>query len=339
LLTASLLSAGAAGETNSDSAWLRSWRAANPAWRGVHLAAGSDRDLDSLNVQLPHLTNAGVNVIVLEVDYSFDIQSHPELRPSDPITKARAQSLARASRQHGVRLIPQINCLGHQSWAKHTGALLQHHPQLDETPGQFPENKGIYCRSWCPQNPEVNPIVFALIDELIDAFEADAFHVGMDEAFLIASEHCPRCRGGDPAKLFAKAVIDLHGHIVEARHCEMLLWGDRLLDAKALGYSEWEASKNQTAGAIDLIPHDVIVCDWHYEKRAAYPSVPLLLAKGFRVWPSGWQPLEAARAFSAFARAQKHSRMLGYLATTWSKVKISGAAEWPPLVEPLALWR
>ena len=73
--------------------------------------------------------------------------------------------------------------------------------------------------------------------ELADAFEADAFHVGMDEVFLIGSEHCPRCKGGDPARLFAKAVNDLHRHIVKERNLELLLWGDRLLPAKELGYS------------------------------------------------------------------------------------------------------
>ena len=119
----------------------------------------------------------------------------------------------------------------------------------------------------------------------------------------------------------------------------MLMWGDRLLDSKALGYSEWEASRNDTQGAIELIPKDIIVCDWHYEKRAEYPSVPLLLERGFRVWPSGWQPLEAARALSEYVRQEKNPRMLGYLCTTWGKVKIPQAAEWPPLAEVIRDWK
>ena len=117
------------------------------------------------------------------------------------------------------------------------------------------------------------------------------------------------------------------------------MWGDRLLDAKALGYSRWEAATNGTAGAIDLIPKDIIVCDWHYGESTNYPSVPLLLAKGFRVWPSGWQPLEAAKAFSAYSRRQKNPRLLGYLCTTWGKVKIADAAEWPPLADVLRDWK
>lgn len=318
---------------------LDTWRANNPIWRGVHLSAHSDAQVGQLLEALPQLKAAGVNVLVLEVDYDFEFQSHPEARGGEFISAARAHELAQAARAQGIRLIPQLNCLGHQSWAKNTGPLLQHHPEFDETPGQFPDNKDIYCRSWCPKNPEVNRVVFALIDELIDAFEADAFHVGMDEVFIIASQYCPRCRGADPAKLFAEQVNALHAHIVGARHCEMLMWGDRLLDAKALGYSKWEASSNHTQNAIDLIPKDIIVCDWHYEKRDDYPSVPTLAQKGFRVWPSGWQPLEASQAFSAYARNRHDPKIVGYLCTTWGKVRIPNAAAWPPLAEVLKDWK
>ena len=181
--------------------------------------------------------------------------------------------------------------------------------------------------------------MFALIDELIDSFGADAFHTGMDEVFLIGSEHCTRCRGQDPAKLFAKSVNDLHRHIVGGRKVEMLLWGDRLLDSKALGYSKWEAAQNGTAPALELIPRDIIVCDWHYGNQRDYPSVRMLLDKGFRVWPAGWQPLEAAVAFSKFSRSVQNPRLLGYLSTTWGRVKIAEASEWPPLVQALELWR
>jgi hypothetical protein len=330
---------GAPEVSNSRAAWLKSWRAANPVWRGVHFAARTDAELAQLIAQLPNLAGAGVNVIVLQVDYSFEFQSHPELRWPQFITRERARETAAAARAAGIRLIPEVDCLGHQSWAKVTVPLLAQHPEFDETPGQFPENKGIYCRSWCPQSPGLHPVVFALLDEIIDAFQADAFHVGMDEVFIMASEHCPRCRGGDPAKLFAQEVNTLHRHLVGQRKVEMLMWGDRLLDAQATGYSRWEAATNGTARAIDLVPKDIIVCDWHYGQSTNYPSVPLLLEKGFRVWPSGWQPLAAAKAFSAFSRRQQNPRLLGYLCTTWGEVNIAHAAAWPPLADVLRDWK
>lgn len=324
-----------------ESAWLKTWREQNPVWRGVHLSVSSDSQANALIEQLPRLKADGVNVIVAEVDYSFDFQSHPEVRDGRYITKPAAHRLTEAAHANGIRLIPQINCLGHQSWRTNTLPLLKKHPDFEENPGPSFTNKDFYCQSWCPQNPDVNRVVFDLADEMIDAFEADAFHVGMDEVFIIGSEYCPRCKGADTAKLFAKAVNDFHRHIVGERKIEMLMWGDRLEDAKKLHYSKWEAASNGTAPAIDMISKDIIVCDWHYELATNYPSVPLLLQKGYRVWPSGWQPLKNTLAFSAYSKQQQQEnpRLIGYLCTTWGKAKITNAADWPPVVEVLKEWR
>lgn len=339
VFTCALGVSASAAESKGDRArWLKDWRANNPVWRGVHLPAFSDAAAAEVGEALPMLKAVGMNVLVLEVDCFFEFAKRPDLRGDRFVTRARAGALATACRERGIRLIPQFNCLGHQSEGKRNQPLLARHPEYDETPGQFPDNQGIYCRSWCPQAPGLMTNVTGLIDEILEAFQADAFHVGMDEVFFIASEHCPRCKGGNPAQIFARAVNDLHAHIVGKRKCEMLMWGDRLLDAKALGYSKWEASENGTAPAVDLIPKDIIICDWHYDARANYPSVPYLLEKGFRVWPAGWQPLEAARAFSRFAKSVQHPNRLGYLATTWGKVRPAGAAEWPPVMQVLREW-
>ena len=300
-------------------------------WRAVHVITGSAGALDALEAQLPALAKLGVNVLICEVNYGFDFQSHPELRPrSGAITKARARRFAAACRRRGIRAIPMLNCIGHQSWKANTAALLTRHPEFDETPGKYPGNKGIYCRSWCTRHPKVRQVVFALVDELLDAFQADAFHVGMDEIFLIGSEHCPRCTGRDPARLLAAAVTAFHKHL-KGKGAEMLMWADRLIDGKATGMGRWEAAQNGTAPAADLIPKDIILCPWHYNKRKDYPSIPLLLGKGFRVLPAGWNKPDAVDALIDFSLAPKSPRVLGYMATTWS-VNVRGVSKYPPLV-------
>jgi hypothetical protein len=288
-------------------------------WIGVHLLAPGPEQLPLLERGVAEaLAPMGVNTLIFEVTYSFQFRSHPELAAKGAWSPAQARELATHCRRHGIRLIPQFNCLGHQSWAKTTFPLLVRYPELDETPQIPKDNPDIYCRSWCPLHPKVNEIVFPLLDELIDAFQSNAFHVGMDEVFLIASDQCPRCRGKDPAELFAKAVNDLHGHLTGKRKQTMLMWGDRLLDAGKTGYSRWEASTDGTAPATDKIPKDIVLCDWHYGKRDDYPSIPLFQEKGFQVWPAGWRDLEASRALIADAQRHAGERMLGHLFTVWS---------------------
>jgi hypothetical protein len=307
-------------------------------WRGLHLMVfKSDKDLEVLGSQIPKLSQMGLNVLILEINYNFRFKSHPELRSGqDPITSEGARKLAAICQKNGIRLIPQFQCLGHQSWKADTFPLLKAYPQLDLTPGAFPENKGIYCREWDPLNPEINKIVFPLLDEILDAFQADAMHVGMDEVFLLGSEKSPSTKGRDPAKVFAKAVTDLHQHLVHNRHVEMLMWADRLFDAQKYHWGEWEASKVGTAAALDLIPKDIILCPWHYERKESYPSIPLFLEKGFRVLPASWRKLDASKALILDSLKSNSPKMLGHLFTTWGGRKDT-VADYQPLVQGLKI--
>lgn len=309
-------------------------------WRAVHLLDyNTDAQLDALGANLETLAKQGINVIILEVDYNFAFKSHPELRRGkDPITRDGARRFAALCKKLNIRLIPEFQSVGHQSWKAETFPLLTVYPQFDLTPGAFPNNEGIYCREWDVTNPEVWRTVFALMDEIIDAFRADAMHVGMDEVFLLGSEKSPSTKSKDPAQLFAKAVNELHTHLVRKRRVEMLMWGDRLIDGKKYDLGEWEAAVNGTAGAIDLIPKDIIICPWHYEPRESYLSIPMFIDKGFRVLPAGWKNVEATKALIQYSRRHAGPKMLGYLFTTWG-VNKDALVGFPPLIEGLKLLR
>lgn len=312
-----------------------------PAWLGLQLFIQNDEAVNALATAMPKLAGLGVNAIIVETGYRFDFKSHPELRRGKVVTRAAAKNLAAIARKNGVRLIPELDCLGHQTSKNFTHSLLATHPGFAERSPSNPDPKTDYLKNWCPNDPRINPIVFDLIDEIAEAFDADAFHIGMDEIFNLASDKCPRCRGQAPARLLAKVVNEFYAHIAGKKKLEMFIWGDRLLDAGQTGYSRWEASRIGTAGAVDLISTNIVICDWHYSQRATYPSVPLFLKKGFRVWPAGFQPLEATKAFSDYSRKLRaqNPRVVGYLCTTWSSGKPETVGDWPPLVEILKDWK
>lgn len=110
------------------------------------------------------------------------------------------------------------------------------------------------------------------------------------------------------------------------------MWGDRLIDAKQHNYGKWEASENGTAPAIELIPTDIIICDWHYGKREEYPSIPMFVEKGFRVIPSGWNVVDAKLELIKYSQTQSSPLVLGHLFTTWSVPK-DALTDYPPMVE------
>ncbi len=290
--------------------------------RGIHLAAPMPDEIGLAERFIREaLPKEGVNVLVLEVNYRYQFTRHPEVAEANALSRDDVRRLAVACRAAGVRLIPQINMLGHQSWAKTTFALLRAHPEFDETPGKYPGNEGIYCRSYCPLHPQVHNVVFDLMDELADVCESDAVHVGMDEIFLLGEDDCPRCQGKSKADLLAYEIRTLHRHL-ELTNRKMWMWGDRFIDGETTGIGKWEASMNDTAPAIHLVPKDIMICDWHYE--VAHPTAQYFALEGFHVLSAPWRKASVAlRQLDQIRVSRMNSspavglRLQGMLHTTW----------------------
>jgi len=290
--------------------------------RGIHLAAPMPDEMALADRFIKEaLPKEGVNVLILEFNYRYQFTKHPEVADPRALSSDDVKRLVAASRTAGLRLIPMINLLGHQSWAKSTFGLLRSHPEFDETPGKYPGNEGTYCRSYCPLHPAVHNVIFDLIDELAEAAEADAFHVGMDEVFLIGEDDCPRCKGKNKADLFASEVRALRDHLAQSNRT-LWIWGDRFLDGETTGIGEWEASKNGTAPAIHSVPKDIVICDWHY--NTAHATAPYFALEGFNVVSSPWRrssvalrQLDLIRSVRLNSAPAVAARLQGMLQTTW----------------------
>lgn len=301
--------------------------------RGFCIAAPVPSELNPfLQFIEKELAPRKVNTLVLRVDYNYQFESHPELRDSVALSNSDVKKLVSVCRKYNINLIPQINLLGHQSWASKTNNLLVKYPHFDETPHvkmpkkyAWPNEDGLYCKSYCPNHPDVHKVVFALVDEICDAFEANAFHAGMDEVFYIGDENCPRCSGRDKAEIFAEEVNRISSHL-RARNRKLWIWGDRMLDGKTTGLGMWEASMNNTHRSIDLISKDVVICDWHYERADKTPV--LFASKGFNVMTCPWRnpPVAVTQLrdmvnFRQTATLQMRSRYQGVMQTVWSDTK------------------
>lgn len=298
--------------------------------RGFAIGAPKPAELDRfLKFVDEELAPRKVNTLILRVDFNYQYESHPELRDSIALSGADVDKIVATCGKNNIRIVPQINLLGHQSWASRTNKLLAVYPQFDETPHvqmpetyKWPNPDGLYCKSYCPLHPEVHDVVFALVDELCDRFQADAFHAGMDEVFYIGDDKCPRCGGIDKAELFAGEINKIRNHL-QLKNRELWIWGDRLIDGKSTGIGLWEASLNYTHRAIDMIYKDVVICDWHYERpdqTAVYFAM-----KGFRVLTCPWNRQQVAvmqaedmGRWRKYATNQMKPKYYGMVQTVWS---------------------
>ncbi len=297
--------------------------------RGFCIAAPAPNDLDRfIKFVDEELAPRKVNTLILRVDYNYQYKSHPELADTGALSESDIKKIVAVCKKDNINLIPQVNLLGHQSWASKTNKLLAVYPQFDETPNvkmpehyEWPNADNLYCKSYCPLHREVHKIVFDIVDEICDVFESNAFHAGMDEVFYIGEPQCPRCGGRDKAELFAGEVRTIDEHL-QQKNRALWIWGDRLIDGKTTGIGEWEASYNNTYRAVDMIPKDVVICDWHYERA---DKTPVYFAmKGLHVITCPWNRPQVALQqtddminFRATSTEEMQPNFYGMMQTVW----------------------
>ena len=298
--------------------------------RGLSIAAPSASQVERFTQFIRQdLAPRGVNTLILRVDYNFQFDSHPELRDANALSRAQVKSIVQACQEHGIRIIPQINLLGHQSWASRLGNLLQIYPEFDETPWvKMPENtpgptptgstaKAIarciprstrsFSRWWTKSATPSRPTRFMPAWTRCSTSaktNARAARARIRRSFSPA-------RSTDPRSPRARRTASSGSG---ATAC----WTARLT-----GVGEWEGSLNDTHRAIDLIPKDVVICDWHYER--AEPTAAYFALKGFSVVTCPWKnPRTAALQVEDMARlraqpnAQVSGRAQGIVQTVWS---------------------
>ena len=301
--------------------------------KAVHLRI-KDADITDKLIKYIHegLAPLGVNLLCLELNPGYNYRCFPELADGT-FGRNEAKKIAAAAKEAGIRLIPLFMCLGHQGWRFEKNKLLKLHPEFDETP-DVPEDGDaentpdleFYCHSWCASNDDVYKYVFPMIDEIMDDFETDLIHVGMDEVFSLAE--CQRCKGKSRADLFARTVNILYEHIVKKKGAQMMMWADRLNHAEAFGYHAWEGDIWGTWKAIDMIPNDIILADWHYDmNEKGFAGIEVLLEKGFTVIPAGWKNpkqtkylLDEALKYKKSAAEKNYAgKLAGMMITCWSE--------------------
>ena len=303
----------------------------NLSWKikGIVLTAPLSDEIDDVIKFIDeYLAPRGFNMIVMQVRYRYQFKRHPEVWGYDPLSCEDVKRLLAVCRKNNMKLVPKMNLIGHQSGfpneptdgilhghnevlADIKDGLLRAYPDFDEQSGT---REILYSRSICLSSRGARTIVCELIDELMDAFEADIIHIGCDEVFNAGL--CSECSKRSRAELISGWINSLNEHI-KKRGGKTLIWGDRLLSTKDTGYNRWEASDNGSDIAIDMLSKDIIICDWHYDKYEKYPSVDIFANKGFEMMISPWRDKGNLEAFIDYSIKHDKGHINGVLMTTW----------------------
>ncbi len=267
---------------------------------GFHTLIAKHEAMGSLHRLIEEgLAPMGFNTLILEVRYQF--RCFPAYS-TGTVTYEDLSALADLCESKGIRLVPLLPCLGHQSNIPRANPypLFHDHPEFLEQQN-IPMDTGwpeFAMHAWCASNDKIYDYIFPMMDELAEACRAQAFHVGLDEVFDIGM--CGKCKDVPVDQLFARTVKILHDHLT-GKGLDMMMWGDRLLDSLKMGYSLWEGDRFGMHPALhrkDEVTRDIIQCDWHYEWHSAgYPSVETFVKEGFFTVPSFWNNAANAKHF------------------------------------------
>lgn len=255
----------------------------------------------------------GMNTLILEVEKGMRYDSHPEVSPPWAFTKREMRGIVDFAKTAGLDVVPLLPTFSHCDY------ILDAHPELRE--GKL---GGVYC----PSNPGTHILVYELIDELIDVFKPRYFHIGHDELLSAYNRNdresvigCESCSKKTPAAVFSEDVIRLRDHL-RKQGVGTMMWADMLLDPEDFTSAGFNRSgcyggvPDDFHLAADLIPKDVVLCDWHYELAGEYPSITHLADLGFEVLGAGKTPINTC-LFKNYAETHVKLGFKGMISTMW----------------------
>jgi hypothetical protein len=268
-----------------------------------------------------YLAPAGITHIMLCLDYSFDFKSHPEIVEHPCTTVEIAKRVSEICRRNSIQVVPGINVLAHQStifqgWEPR--GILRAYPDMEEKfEGEIHSSKCV-----CSRHPKLRPIVYDMIDDLMEAFGTKIIHTGFDEVWDIGK--CPRCKGVPDYILFAQYINDLNDYI-KSRGGSMWMWGDQLIDGYLVPSSNpgYETCVSSLHKAVDLIAKDILICDWHYyDEPLGQLSPSYWVVKGLPFITCAFNSVHGTDQLLYATRVvQDAPNTMGTMLTTWCKLE------------------
>lgn len=158
--------------------------------------------------------------------------------------------------------------------------------------------------------------LFSLYDEIIDSYKPSGILIGHDEikGLLIYSK-----RTGIPThEILAEAVGRIHKGL-SSRGVKTMMAGDMLLDINKWKNAGGGVHSNDsyhnsgaTHNAVDFLPKDIMIFDWHYRKAEKYKTIKHFQDKGFTVFGGTWHDSQAS---CTMAQSLKEYRADGIIGT------------------------
>ncbi len=297
--------------------------------RGGQLPSGVIADWPALRIRAVHFVARGVdeasarriidmardhqfNTLIVQLGDGVALPSMSKIARADAWSPEAFRRIAAYARANGLEFVPELKLLTHQE-----KLFKKAYPDL------------MYNQwTYDPSNEETYKVVFAMLDDVIQAVHPRVIHIGHDEVEGVVRrargsrrELAPGERALPPA-LFLADVDRLYDYL-SARGIKVWMWGDMLATPEEFPRMMARQLHGDAgyASLLPRIPHDIVICDWHYEDDGpSFPTIERILKSGHRALGATWRRDATTRAFARYM-GRVDSADGGMIATTWSIVQ------------------
>lgn len=300
--------------------------------RGVHLGLPSRAEIPFMKRLIDSvLVPMRYNTIFLQMTAGMQFDKRPEINkawikanamarkgewppvPHGPmiadggvLTKDEVRDIVDYAKSFGLEVIPEIQSLGHVQYLTMTYPEIAEREERTLASGDFVKEDArpdeFYPHCYCPSNEKSYEIIGDVIDEIIDVIQPSQYvHMGHDEVYTVGV--CPRCKGKDPADLFALHVTRMRDYLA-GKGLRMMMWSDMLQPI----------TKYKTPTAIDRIPKDIVMLDFIWYFHMDKDLEDELFSKGFQVMMGNMYSSHYPRFES-----RRRKGFLGAEVSTWVK--------------------
>lgn len=276
--------------------------------RAVHLFHGKNARPFHEKLIDRVLSRFKMNALFLQAE-QLRWDADPAVAPAWAGRKADVKAEIAYAAKRNVTVYPLVQGLGHMEW-------LFGRPQnrAFAEDGEMPYALNV-------TNPAALAYLGRIMAEADDLFGAPAFHVGLDEVTM-RGRFPHRSRGKTFADLFLAGARHWHDFFAK-RGKPIWMWADMLLYGPEVAPSFGTAPTSADAARLRReLPKDIVLVDWQYSPRAAYPSLKVLRDAGFPLVAATWYDPDGIQKFS---RAAADVGALGALQTTWAGYESSAA--------------
>jgi len=258
-----------------------------------------------------------INYLFIDVGAHMKYKKHDLQRGENAYTQEEIKGLVNYAKKYYVEIVPYYHFFSHFGWVGFIENP-EYRRFLEKDIVGLEVGPNI---NWCPSNPEVYKFAKDIIDEAIDVFSPEFFHIGHDEINFAPLQICDKCKEKTKEELILTSLKELSEYIIK-KGVKPIVWTDALYSKKISRTApEFRIDGDKI---IERLPKEVILNNWNYGTDEEGIKIELEYLKNFgnKVIQS---PFYNDRNVVISAKLCKELDCYGLLGTFWYQARDSMA--------------